>query len=434
MDIPQLSAGTAAHGAQLIAKSLADQTKEMRDHRLAEENRRLMEKNKLPHDFYTTSLVKLMRWAQVGNEVDLPTFHTTIARSKSKMTRRVLQDQWNQAMRDLGYRLHIETTTSVARKILDCHWHSLLLNDFSVGINIFTTGDVSDEMLERQRQINQRADSIMTSEAAPSLTDVEALIDDTQDVHIPHTYLELRNSVARQHGLWHLLLGGTHPLTTQHKEYYRYLVSNERQIQSMAVPRNTLHLHLGPALLARRIQLSVNRWLERQAESDAPVPVPDLISVFDRMAEGEDWAPLFPDRYLQSEPPPFHMGSASSVVSNLTGTTGSSSSNATSTTARTGTPTSSTSATQAIQRNLHFNAEAFQKFKAVDLKTKNIRDRCSGAGVPLPKNKDNKPMCLAYHIKGVCNTRCQYAADHREHTPQEDATLKAWCAQNYKEE
>jgi hypothetical protein len=44
-----------------------------------------------------------------------------------------------------------------------------------------------------------------------------------------------------------------------------------------------------------------------------------------------------------------------------------------------------------------------------------------------PKNESNAPMCLSYHIRGICFAGCQRKADHnRPLTPTDKATLSNW--------
>jgi hypothetical protein len=44
-----------------------------------------------------------------------------------------------------------------------------------------------------------------------------------------------------------------------------------------------------------------------------------------------------------------------------------------------------------------------------------------------PKNESNAPMCLSYHLWGLCFTSCRRKADHnRPLTPTDKATLSNW--------
>ena len=55
--------------------------------------------------------------------------------------------------------------------------------------------------------------------------------------------------------------------------------------------------------------------------------------------------------------------------------------------------------------------------------------KASAAGVDIPLSPvDPKcKACPAYHIKGVCNTRCRNVGDHVTHTQEQDLPLWEWA-------
>ena len=40
-------------------------------------------------------------------------------------------------------------------------------------------------------------------------------------------------------------------------------------------------------------------------------------------------------------------------------------------------------------------------------------------------------MCLAYHVKGMCNPTCPRVGDHKEYSAEEYNPLVEWCTQHY---
>ena len=100
----------------------------------------------------------------------------------------------------------MEVTTSVAKRITEVDCGSSILNNFSIGINIFTTGDVDNETMEAQRIANAQADLLVGSETAPTLADLQQVHHTAADVHIPYSFAQLRHSIERQHAIWHVLL------------------------------------------------------------------------------------------------------------------------------------------------------------------------------------------------------------------------------------
>ena len=80
--------------------------------------------------------------------------------------------------------------------------------------------------------------------------------------------------------------------------------------------------------------------------------------------------------------------------------------------------------------NTHFNAALFGTYKASSIKSRALRQRITNGEVPaLPPSKQNaaKPVCLAWHTKGRCNSLCPLSFDHIAYTAEEYAPLATWC-------
>ena len=80
--------------------------------------------------------------------------------------------------------------------------------------------------------------------------------------------------------------------------------------------------------------------------------------------------------------------------------------------------------------NEEFNEALFRSYKTSAVKAKTVRDRVKAGTIPpLPTSTrdSTKPMCLAWHTKGVCNVNCPCSYDHIAYTDLEYAPLAAWC-------
>ena len=50
----------------------------------------------------------------------------------------------------------------------------------------------------------------------------------------------------------------------------------------------------------------------------------------------------------------------------------------------------------------------------------------------LPPSKvDQKPMCLAWHTKAMCNAGCSRVTDHVDYSNSEYQPICGWCEINY---
>jgi len=83
--------------------------------------------------------------------------------------------------------------------------------------------------------------------------------------------------------------------------------------------------------------------------------------------------------------------------------------------------------------NTHFNQVLFGTYKSSSIKSKTLRDKIARNELPpLPPSKVNasKPVCLAWHTKGQCNSLCPHTADHIAYSDEEYAALATWCREH----
>ena len=57
----------------------------------------------------------------------------------------------------------------------------------------------------------------------------------------------------------------------------------------------------------------------------------------------------------------------------------------------------------------------------------------AGVGLPVFPVDPNCKACLAFNIKGMCNTGCGNAADHVAHTQEQDLPLWGWAVRTIPE-
>jgi hypothetical protein len=441
-DFPTLGDEGTIQGAQLIAARVTTLTDETRLHRLYQEERDAREANKPPSALYGTRLIKLLRWAQVISEDQLPVLQGLLASTKKSNHRLVLQDAINSWLREQGHYLQIELSTSNARQIIDLEWHTLMTNDLSKGVNLFVLGDVDEETREQQRSANLQAD-LVADGAAPSLTEAAVIHENKRPIYIPRTLAQLRASVLIMQALCSVFFGQGHPMTTEYGEYHQMLLKRERRLEMVEPTTFEYPRSMVPALLARRMQMEANSWLERQADSNARVPRPSFLEVFDDMDRGKVWDPPFPDQHLRLDKAEDKAvgtsGTEDTALSSLTGTA------ATGTTledlktllqgivggAKGKTGGNIGGGDQMVRSDVDVKPQ-FQPFKDMAVAIRKVKDRCLNKKISLPRSHHGHQMCLAWHIKGQCSSRCGARDDHKEHDAEDDATLLNWCQENYK--
>ena len=85
-----------------------------------------------------------------------------------------------------------------------------------------------------------------------------------------------------------------------------------------------------------------------------------------------------------------------------------------------------------IVRNPEYKFQLFNRFSVLAIR---VRDVLRNSQTPPPLSPldttNNTTMCVAYHVKGMCNERCGRAIDHDAHTAAHDNGLVEWCNAHY---
>jgi hypothetical protein len=444
-DFPHLTPGNHHNSAVLIAQGITALTDEQRLARYeAHQHRADRTAAKTPSGHFGVLIDRLMRWCQALTEADLPPIYERLANIKKGTIRRELQTAVEDTLATLNYLEDFPLSLTLAQKVQDLKWYSPTKDNFAVGLNIFSLGSLDDDLMEAQRRVNAHADTIAGGDAAPSLVDLAALQDSKHDVHIPRTFAQLRYSVERAEALWHVLLGSAHPLTIQHRLFRAQLVAQEKRLERV-VPRDSAHVLIVPALLARKVQLETNYWLDVQSKTASPVQPPSFVTVFADMARGQPWEPSFPRCYLAISTDSSR--SLPSVISLLDGSAettaastappsvssfGSSAALSVGTSGAATNNSASRNANNVLVRNQFYKTAFYKDYKALNIKSAALKNHLRARQILTPVNAAGNRMCIPYHILGYCNQQCKLSSDHRQHSDQESEEFLEWCTRNYK--
>jgi hypothetical protein len=159
-------------------------------------------------------------------------------------------------------------------------------------------------------------------------------------------------------------------------------------------------------------------WFRTMQVATTMVPPPNFTSVLTHLLVGNtSWVPTIPACYLKRTPP--QSGGVTVIGSPLPNTRNSA------------TPAAPTATKTSAEVNLAKNV-AFNKYKA-HITTKTIKAAITAAGEPpvISRDGQDRPMCVSYHVKGLCYSTCKRQYDHKPHTSTEDEPLLAWCAVAY---
>ncbi len=190
------------------------------------------------------------------------------------------------------------------------------------------------------------------------------------------------------------------------------------------------------------LSLKITKYFTQVDRNMGDVRCPDPHEIIDFIQEQRQWEPnltkTFTNRYnlraflgLHTHTPSLQASTVNTPPSVRGTSLGHSVSGLTAPTSVTGTgKLTVVKGVDSQVENPHFNEPLFGMYKTSALKAKAIRDRIKNGKIPpLPhaKNDSLKPMCLAWHTKGVCNANCPCLPDHVAYSVKEYAPLVAWC-------
>jgi hypothetical protein len=185
------------------------------------------------------------------------------------------------------------------------------------------------------------------------------------------------------------------------------------------------HASLRPVLACQQFRMYFNLWVQQQREVATPMPFPrDVHGIWAKIALGDPKKPL-PAIYVQSQPQEPAYGGAPSRSAGGSNDGGSNSGNSTR-------DRPNSEVCQTVHVNMHPNPY-LTKFKEVK-GARTFKTLIEVADHPVPPNDCGVPMCLSFHVLGMCNSHCRRAKDHNDvvasgkrHTDPEDQKLESWC-------
>jgi hypothetical protein len=193
------------------------------------------------------------------------------------------------------------------------------------------------------------------------------------------------------------------------------------------------------------VALRIRRHITKLTRGDHSSSVGDAYEIIDAISVNKEWEPRLDNLTLASTKIPKFielMGWGKAGDDGTVSTAGSTLGSAS--TASTGTggppaggpPAKDPKGENTTVYNEKFNSVLFEKFKTSAKKSKDLRDRIAKKTLPvLPKSRaDGEAMCLAWHSKGMCNTKCPRTADHMEYSADQYSVkdgLVDWCEKNY---
>ena len=356
----------------------------------------------------------------VSSENDLPALWPALA-SAGKRDRLVAKRIIHEVACASGSLDHAPIVTpELVKKFINLRFGGTDLDDFTEGIHPFALV-VRDHRTHAARALTIPAqnaaddyDLATSGEVATTFADAHRLR--TNKVTLPTDFIHARAILAAQDIMNQVLLGGDHPVT----QAFGAFLADYKSSEMLYIGRLEPHGPQAPALMLRFVQLHLVNWFRTMRQATTLAPAPDFRSALVSLLVGNtSWVPTIPHRYLEQAAPSKSLSLGSPHVSGACTAAGPT------------LPPLAAPVKSSAEVHLAKNA-AFDKYKA-NILGKTIKAAITTAGEPptIKRDGQDRPMCAAYHLKGLCYSTCKRQYDHQPHSPAEDEPLLAWCAVAY---
>jgi hypothetical protein len=385
------------------------------------------------------NFVRLLRYCGAAAEANLPPLWPALAKANSKDRLGILQGAVRNEFLALGALYEqFSPNLSFLTEATALRWRMTnadALESGSMGnAFLFTDTDVEEE-----QSISRQVGFVLAGAASPSLADANTLL--KMKVNLPGPEDSIR-AVRRMQAVYRAILPVHHPLLAFLNTHYEVMRAFDPGWQNYATHVPALRSLKGVYHL-QWLSLKLSKYFTNLDLGTLNVTIPDPREIVEKIHEQQQWEPnlteVFTTRYNLGSFMAVHSRGAGSVVTPSTAGMTSSSANSVvsglttlpslagggTTRAR----SSNNSNTDRIE-NTHFNSALFGTYKTSATKSKALRQKITrGELPPLPSSKLNasKPVCLAWHTKGECNTNCPCSHDHVAYTAEEYAPLATWC-------
>jgi hypothetical protein len=426
-DFPQLNHQLVGLQQNQIAASLGELVRDNRAAREVERTEREQSKYKSPTDILgEVGLQKLLRWSQVETMAELQAIWRDLATAKKSQQLAVLQWAVDKVKDDIGEtELQFVIVPSHLEMVRNLRLTMTTTNHVATGLQPF---QFHEDALDGSMNAQALYEALYSGNSAPPMADLATIMQAKPGA--PKALYQARQQVRRVYIILVVMLGEEHRLSRAYERYYQRFLSAESELHryQQGLPSSSEQL-LFPTKLLKRNAIDLSSWFEQQAQTPAAQVPPKFERVFDDIKqELTTWEPQMSRGFLKELKLD---GLGQTAMGQPSGAPPATPAGAPRN------PDGGPPGEDATTSNPHFADDLFGVYrKLTSVRTRAIRKIIKDGGLPvLPLSKvDRQPMCLAWHTKGQCNSRCPRAADHVSYTRAELGDLVVWCASNYPKE
>jgi hypothetical protein len=357
---------------------------------------------KTPSKKWPESIGLLFTYQQISDESELPVLYTRLAKASKHETRMVIQSFMTE--RSNGENAFctqpLIVNLAIAKCIQDFDYVPGHPDSIGQGLHPFVINNGNMEARERSLRNAQRFDTIEGSSLGLMLQDLDTLL--ANEVrHIPITFTETEATLGMFGDLLAVVFTPSHALNKAFSAFWKEWMKTKMHLVYVIDQARTYK----PVHILRRMQLELYYWFDAVRRKSSPRDL-DFTKIIYEIHINAFNPPLLPPNLMAPAEPAFVLvPPEANAMAPLSPAVDAG---------------STASKSTVIPNPAGPDAVLEQHLTGL-----HIRDVTIGNG-EVPSNNRGNPMCIAFHAKGRCFSKCKRADDHRPHTTAERNKLQAW--------
>lgn len=441
-DFPMLNISQSNIQTSQIAAQLGILIQDNRHNQSVTEQRRVAATTKpLSKLIGTRGVANLLLYCNVASENLLPPIWKELANTGKGQQLSVLQFAIDDQKRQCAEpEIQFIVSPNILQIVKTLAFEMTSLTSVTTGLNPFL---FFEQMESEAYEAVTTWDALMSGTAAATTADLAPLL--KTKVKPPVSDMDVRHMHRRLEIISGVLFGMNHVVPVAIRGFLTKYLSMESIVHRLGMQMRQ-PARLRCPMICRKSSLVLSSWFKKRRLVGGPIAGPDLERFFEDIEMDNNWEQTVPPAVLMQ------LGLQGGSVRTDDGTHGVPGGGTIGGGAHAGGPPGGGNPTGGVpggsapggggggnlgQRinNLNFVSSLFQAFRDMTAITcKSLKEKIRNnekPALPLSKVEATKSMCLPWHARGECNTRCRCAYDHVDYSADELSDLHAWCLANF---
>jgi hypothetical protein len=440
-DFPMLNISQSNIQTSQIAAQLGILIQDNRHNQSVTEQRRVAATTKpLSKLIGTRGVANLLLYCNVASENLLPPIWKELANTGKGQQLSVLQFAIDDQKRQCAEpEIQFIVSPNILQIVKTLAFEMTSLTSVTTGLNPFL---FFEQMESEAYEAVTTWDALMSGTAAATTADLAPLL--KTKVKPPVSDMDVRHMHRRLEIISGVLFGMNHVVPVAIRGFLTKYLSMESIVHRLGMQMRQ-PARLRCPMICRKSSLVLSSWFKKRRLVGGPIAGPDLERFFEDIEMDNNWEQTVPPAVLMQ------LGLQGGSVRTDDGTHGVPGGGTIGGGAHAGGPPGGGNPTGGVpggsapggggggnlgQRinNVNFVSSLFQAFRDMTITCKSLKEKIRNnekPALPLSKVEATKSMCLPWHARGECNTRCRCAYDHVDYSADELSDLHAWCLANF---